>query len=873
MDVNKRTFIDRFVQSVAYHGPSLITLTKDEQGDGEGSATDFLHPSTEGHLAMNYFTNRLQASCSTEEASQFLGAMSGIHQTSEKEREIVSSHNQQGIKRSSEQDNDFHQKVRKFIASKADLLFSMEGKKKLRRGIDYGMHSNQEVLDLYADTPPLETLMEVPLHVRRKQLFKCLKEGDIVVGRVAFKRPYCIIVTLTMLEFGCNRDFTDLDIQALCKLSELDSSEISKEYKDPADTYVVGDVIRGVIVGVNLQENRVSISLKQSRLPEEHKHLHLGIIEDPDTVFKRLQSNPEGLSFEEHLSKHKGFNNPRNIDTLTDLLGVDTSAPCSLLRSFQRYECPEGEYADVLRKQQSAKWSMETTARGVEHFKAGNYDPAMKYFKHALQIDGENVEALVARGALCANQDQLSIAIKDFHDALAICPSHRNAKKYLTATLVEHGIQQEKESLLTEAVQSFKEALGLDNNQQTAKEHLDKLQQQLKLNEQRKAQAATKVDKGLKSRFSHVRELILEEQSQAKKKQKKKNRKKKKKVKNLKKKKKKPTSKSRRRSRRSSSSSRSSSESSSESDSSVRSTDSEEWVESTATGQNETKKQGSNSKPDHENNSGRESPVRAGLLQKETKLHRSRKKSKSSEENDEKKTENCSPTRGRAKDNCVKRKMKRFSSSRSSSSRSPSVERERERERVGRKKSRERVGHDIHLSPKKRKTSECELYRREGDDVSKRKQSSPKGSCAVSSFHEKSLEGMLKRIRENSGKDVEFRQKQAKQSETSADYCASKTDVSLGGRINTTSDNRSNLERIRSHETEQKGARHFKESFIFKNKNSAAAFVSNSKAGRSEAGRERETSKSLGLWDQRSRSTTDRKPSLVSYEASSDEDK
>lgn len=59
-DLNKRTFIDRFVQSVAYHGPSLITLTKDEQGGG--SATDFLYPSTEEHLAMNYFTNKLQVS-------------------------------------------------------------------------------------------------------------------------------------------------------------------------------------------------------------------------------------------------------------------------------------------------------------------------------------------------------------------------------------------------------------------------------------------------------------------------------------------------------------------------------------------------------------------------------------------------------------------------------------------------------------------------------------------------------------------------------------------------------------------------------------------------------------------------------------------
>ena len=41
----------------------------------------------------------------------------------------------------------------------------------------------------------------------------------------------------------------------------------------------------------------------------------------------------------------------------------------------------------------------------------------------------------------CANQGQLSAAIKDFRQALAICPSHRNAKKYLTATLVEQGIQ------------------------------------------------------------------------------------------------------------------------------------------------------------------------------------------------------------------------------------------------------------------------------------------------------------------------------------------------------------------------------------------------------------------------------------------------
>ena len=45
---------------------------------------------------------------------------------------------------------------------------------------------------------------------------QCLKTGDIVIGRVSFKRPFGIIVTLAMLESGCNRDFTDLDIQVFC---------------------------------------------------------------------------------------------------------------------------------------------------------------------------------------------------------------------------------------------------------------------------------------------------------------------------------------------------------------------------------------------------------------------------------------------------------------------------------------------------------------------------------------------------------------------------------------------------------------------------------------------------------------------------------
>jgi hypothetical protein len=53
-----------------------------------------------------------------------------------------------------------------------------------------------------------------------------------------------------------------------------------------------------------------------------------------------------------------------------------------------------------------------------------------------LSIDKDNVEALAARGTLYANNGSLERAIADFRAGLAIDPNHKNAKKYLSETLV-----------------------------------------------------------------------------------------------------------------------------------------------------------------------------------------------------------------------------------------------------------------------------------------------------------------------------------------------------------------------------------------------------------------------------------------------------
>ena len=61
-DLRKKKTIDRFVRSVSFHGPSLISLTKAEQGDSEESPMNFLHSTStvEGNIAADYFRNKLQ---------------------------------------------------------------------------------------------------------------------------------------------------------------------------------------------------------------------------------------------------------------------------------------------------------------------------------------------------------------------------------------------------------------------------------------------------------------------------------------------------------------------------------------------------------------------------------------------------------------------------------------------------------------------------------------------------------------------------------------------------------------------------------------------------------------------------------------------
>jgi tetratricopeptide (TPR) repeat protein len=108
-------------------------------------------------------------------------------------------------------------------------------------------------------------------------------------------------------------------------------------------------------------------------------------------------------------------------------------------------------------------------ATGVKHFKSGNHEEALRNYNHSLEIDKDNVEALVARGALYANHGLYDKGIADFESALTINHTHSNAKKYLVETQSAYGQKLERNGELKLALRCYREALADNPNYEPAR--------------------------------------------------------------------------------------------------------------------------------------------------------------------------------------------------------------------------------------------------------------------------------------------------------------------------------------------------------------------------------------------------------------------
>ncbi|XP_041647029.1 tetratricopeptide repeat protein 14 isoform X2 [Cheilinus undulatus] len=409
--------------------------------------------------------------------------------------------------------------VEQFIARKADILFCPAWKTATVQEEEHV--EEEEAAEPFAVMPPVELFMEVSFEERRAMLYRDLERGDIVVGRINNIREYGFFLTLLCTAGGLKRDIEDLELSALCHIREIPSSG---SHDDPLSYYQIGDFIRAAVKDIDRYQEKITISLHQASLSSSLENIKLGVIpreELPIHYSRSVRAAADSSeTYECILQSCHGYHNPSVVDYLLEKVGISDNHPPSMMRGLQSKLFHEEDFASVIRKKQSASWALKCVRAGVDHFKHGRHVEAMNEYNKALDIDTNNVEALVARGALYANKGSIMKAITDFELALENCPDHRNAKKYLCQTLVERGKQLEEQEKLVTAEGLYRRALSLDDLNPEAKEALhkitDTIQKSIRLREEALSKEQVKATSSQTS-AEKLRKILKEEKRMKKK--------------------------------------------------------------------------------------------------------------------------------------------------------------------------------------------------------------------------------------------------------------------------------------------------------------------------------------------------------------------
>ncbi|XP_059196817.1 tetratricopeptide repeat protein 14 isoform X2 [Centropristis striata] len=407
--------------------------------------------------------------------------------------------------------------VEQFIARKADILFSPAWKTATHQEEE---REEEDATEPYAIMPPVELFMEVSYEERRAMLYRDLERGDIVVGRINNIREYGFFLTLLCTTGGLKRDIEDLELSALCHIREIPSTG---SHDDPLSYYQIGDFIRAAVKDIDRYQEKITVSLLQASLSHSLEHIKLGVClrEELPIHYSRSAraAADSNETYECILKSCHGYHNPSVVDYLLEKVGISDTHPPSMMRGLQSKLFQEDDFASAIRKKQSASWALKCVRAGVDHFKHGRHVEAMNEYNKALDIDTNNVEALVARGALYANKGSIMKAITDFELALESCPDHRNAKKYLCQTLVERGKQLEEQEKLVTAEGLYRRALSLDDSNPEAQEALHKITDTIQKSIRLREEALAKEQKATSSQTSaeKLRKILKEEKRMKKK--------------------------------------------------------------------------------------------------------------------------------------------------------------------------------------------------------------------------------------------------------------------------------------------------------------------------------------------------------------------
>ncbi|XP_056648965.1 tetratricopeptide repeat protein 14 homolog isoform X1 [Diorhabda sublineata] len=349
------------------------------------------------------------------------------------------------------QDRGKRLKLQQFLVKKGNLIYSLDATQ---------LKPTKTVTeDMYAIMPPFETYTSVDKQKRVQFFMQNVKVGDLILGAIVSKQQSGM-----MLKVLCTAGTSailyaaDINIKAFCPVANVIPAV---DKKGVARSYMMNDYVCCEVLEIIADTDKVVCGMKGvTRKPTDPEHQPaLGLISNDDfpIVYKKA-SDYKNESYDSVLEKSIGFNNPNNIQYLSEIMGTDKHL--SFLSGL-KYKFPDNEYAGELRQVQASKWAYRNVADGIDHFKAGNHVEAFQCLNKALNIDPKNVEGLVARGALYANSGNFQKAIEDFETALKLNQSHANARKYMGETLVALGRSYEEENKIEEARKAYQSCLGI----------------------------------------------------------------------------------------------------------------------------------------------------------------------------------------------------------------------------------------------------------------------------------------------------------------------------------------------------------------------------------------------------------------------------
>ncbi|VDD81386.1 unnamed protein product [Mesocestoides corti] len=318
-------------------------------------------------------------------------------------------------------------------------------------------------------TPPLETFMVVPDEIRRDQFFRTARQDDMLIGCVSAIQDSGLIITLLAYDQGPRRDFDGLRLTGFCPVRQLPKYAT---HGNALDAFQMGDKVRAFILDVH-HSGRLILSMNDKALNTDiYGNVTLGIISDDDLPlhYRKLQ-NLDGKSFEACLEGTPQFRNPDGLRVLCSRFGIPRASACSLLLSMARINLPKPEMACELRRVQLYNMSMRHVAQGVKYFKDGRNTEALQCYNFAIEVEGSNADAYVARGALYASIGTYIKALDDLEKSLVLQPNHANAKNYLGQTLLAYACELSAKDP-SKAEQLLKRALTLDPNNEEAREAL-----------------------------------------------------------------------------------------------------------------------------------------------------------------------------------------------------------------------------------------------------------------------------------------------------------------------------------------------------------------------------------------------------------------